>query len=47
LTARPPDLELPRRLSPIWISVALLVLMSPWWTILARQEAERERAQPT
>ena len=32
-------------LSPIGLSVAVLVLLSPWWVPLARKAAERERAQ--
>ncbi len=32
-------------LSPIGLSVVVLVLLSPWWVSLARKGAERERAQ--
>jgi hypothetical protein len=32
-------------LSPIGLSVVVLVVLCPWWVSLARKGAERERAQ--
>jgi hypothetical protein len=32
-------------LSPIWISVALLVLLSPWWGKLAARRARQEASE--